>query len=550
MFFFATRAGWKVTKTYDHYTFRQARFKRDFVVMNQNAQKTAKTKVEKDFYKLLNNSNFGNNCRNNIGNSTPELMFDGHEEISYLRKFTNIMQNSKFRQFFSLDLLCENVQQEYKNKKEKLDKNDPFYFALIESLNQKREENLEAIELFAKKKKRREISNRQNTVLESIETKIENCPDSRKNKMVIEFNDHKFASVKSIAVRLKSSPKCTTRFLSGKPLMFAKLSLKSFIYSLVELFSFPEENPIVAKTYDKYEIEQMLCYQVLTDTDSISQQFIIVSEPASTYPGCNVRDILFDIFSYTEIRHRFDKFDEFWRRFGVHCPQNQKVFGLYEVEHIDDPSYVTLAINRKEYLEYFKSEKVNKKHKSIKKGIRGMEYENFAERIKPLYDFDSYQPPKAGTKEVVRISVKKGEMTTHKIVKTKFSQLNNKRFYFPSGILSLPFGHLSLTEIDSHKKSKGQRIEKYFWCEKENLLSLEKKALLATPRLNVLNTILLQKPKIVSVDCTKFDRNTLFLYKEQRQKSILDFILCAGWKEKLRPVRNTSTTGSLSGTFS
>ena len=28
-----------------------------------------------------------------------------------------------------------------------------------------------------------------------------------------------------------------------------------------------------------------------------------------------------------------------------------------------------------------------------------MEYKNFAERIKPLYDFDSYQQPKADTKE-------------------------------------------------------------------------------------------------------------------------------------------------------
>ena len=61
--------------------------------------------------------------------------------------------------------------------------------------------------------------------------------------------------------------------MSGKLLMFAKLLLKSFIYSLVELLSFPEEYPIVAKIYDKYEIEQVLCYQVLTDKDSTSLQF-------------------------------------------------------------------------------------------------------------------------------------------------------------------------------------------------------------------------------------------------------------------------------------
>ena len=50
LLFLATGAGWKVTKIYDHYTFKQARFKRDFVVMNQNSRKISKTKVEKDFY--------------------------------------------------------------------------------------------------------------------------------------------------------------------------------------------------------------------------------------------------------------------------------------------------------------------------------------------------------------------------------------------------------------------------------------------------------------------------------------------------------------------
>ena len=117
--FLTTRAGWKVTKIYDHYTFKQARFKRDFVVMNQNARKVAKTKVKKDFYKLLNNSNFGNDCRNDIGNCKLELMIDGLDEISYIKKFTNILQDSRYREFFSLDLLRQQVQAEYNIKKER-----------------------------------------------------------------------------------------------------------------------------------------------------------------------------------------------------------------------------------------------------------------------------------------------------------------------------------------------------------------------------------------------------------------------------------------------
>ena len=119
MHFLTTRAGWIFTKIYDHYTFKQARFKRDFVVMNQNARKVAKAKVEKDFYKLLTYINFVYDCRNNIGNCKLELMIDGLDEISYIKKFTNILQDSRYREFFSLDLLRQQVQAEYNIKKER-----------------------------------------------------------------------------------------------------------------------------------------------------------------------------------------------------------------------------------------------------------------------------------------------------------------------------------------------------------------------------------------------------------------------------------------------
>ena len=166
----------------------------------------------------------------------------------------------------------------------------------------------------------------------------------------------------------------------------------------------------------------------------------------------------------------FDKSDDFWKKFDIHKPQNQKVLRLYEFENINVPCYVTLAVNPKEYLEYFKSSNINKKHKGIKKGSVGMEYENYAERVKPLFDFETYEKSKADTKQVVGISVKKGEMTTHEITKTTFSQVNDKRFYFPNAIVSLPFGHVVLKELDEFKKSKGQRIEKYFWKEKKKII--------------------------------------------------------------------------------
>ena len=142
--------------------------------------------------------------------------------------------------------------------------------------------------------------------------------------MILEFNDAQSSAIKSIAVKNETNIKCTTRFMSGKLLMFAKLSLKSFIYSLVELLYFPAENPIVKSIYNKYNIEKIHCYHILTDTDSTAIQFVIISNIESTYPENKVLEILFEIFSCTEIVNRFDTSDEYWKRVNVCRPDNKK----------------------------------------------------------------------------------------------------------------------------------------------------------------------------------------------------------------------------------
>ena len=68
--------------------------------MNQKARQTASSSVEKYFYKLLNNSNFGIDCRNNIDNCYLEPLYDDFSEISYIKKFTTIFNDETFRDFF------------------------------------------------------------------------------------------------------------------------------------------------------------------------------------------------------------------------------------------------------------------------------------------------------------------------------------------------------------------------------------------------------------------------------------------------------------------
>ena len=66
----------------------------------------------------------------------------------------------------------------------------------------------------------------------------------------------------------------------------------------------------------------------------------------------------------------------------------------------------------------------------------------------------------------------------------------------------------------------------------------KKEVLKKNERLDVLDNILKQVPKVTALTSQKFDRNTNFLYKEKINRRILDYILEAGWK-------NTRTTDSL-----
>ena len=80
----------------------------------------------------------------------------------------------------------------------------------------------------------------------------------------------------------KNNIKVTTRFMSGKLLMFAKLSLKSFIYDMIETFCFPDES--VREIFKKYRIKRVEIFHVLTDTDSTSLKFTFISDPSSEIP--------------------------------------------------------------------------------------------------------------------------------------------------------------------------------------------------------------------------------------------------------------------------
>ena len=112
IFFSVVRAGWKITKIYLHYTFEHERFKKDFILMNKKSRQNAKNSVEEDFYKLMNNSNFGYDCRNNLDNCKFVPIFDELKEITYNKKYYNFF-DPKVSKFVTSDLISQEIAEKY-----------------------------------------------------------------------------------------------------------------------------------------------------------------------------------------------------------------------------------------------------------------------------------------------------------------------------------------------------------------------------------------------------------------------------------------------------
>ena len=58
--------------------------------MNQKSRQESKSSMEKDFFKLMNNSNFGADYRNNLDNCDFVPIFDELVEIQSLQRYYNL----------------------------------------------------------------------------------------------------------------------------------------------------------------------------------------------------------------------------------------------------------------------------------------------------------------------------------------------------------------------------------------------------------------------------------------------------------------------------
>ena len=124
-------------------TFEQSRFKQNFILMNQKSRQESKNSVEKDFYKLMNHSNVGYDCRNNIGNCKFVPILD--EYNTFINRYHNTF-DQKVSQFVTSDLLKKQIEEKFNRKLMKLGPEDRFYEIKLETIKSEKLSSLGAAE--------------------------------------------------------------------------------------------------------------------------------------------------------------------------------------------------------------------------------------------------------------------------------------------------------------------------------------------------------------------------------------------------------------------
>ena len=466
--------------------------------MNQKSRQESNNSVEKDFYKLMNNSNFGYDCRNNLYNCKFVPIFDEYQELTFISRYHNLF-DSKVRQFITSDLLKKDIEEKINDKLSKLDKEDRFYEIKLQLIKNARMQQIEATEKFEGHKKKK-IEKQQNWLSLSIEEMKRLLV-----KSLIDFDEEYSCSIKSITIEKNKKVKLTTRFLNGKMLMFSKVSIKSFVYDLIDVFMFPTQK--IQEIYQKYQVEKCYLYQSLTDTDRTSVFFIFICNLNCSVSEEKARNTTFEVMLKSKVFDCLDLSAEFYEPFNCRNATLKERVGLFEIENIDKPNVITIALNPKEYYERFIDHPDNKKHKAIKNSTPGMDFDSYSNYLSDLTEYFSEfltTDNKVEKSEQRRFQGINESMQMKSESKIQFGQLNEKGFYFSNEMVSLRYGHPSLEKLRK-EKHKYHNVHKVIQTKKDEFLLKESKILESIPRLNILSQIFAQTPILYELNSdTKF----------------------------------------------
>ena len=108
------------------------------------------------------------------------------------------------------------------------------------------------------------------------------------------------------------------------------------------------------------------------------------------------------------------------------------------------------------------------------------------------------------------------------VCKVQFGQLNDKRFYFCDGIVSLPFGHPYLEDLRENKLEY-RNIHSVIQTKNNKFLKEESEVIKKIPRLDILRQIYNQIPLLYEI-------NSATNFISSGFKTTKEYIKNSSWK--------------------
>ena len=130
-----------------------------------------------------------------------------------------------------------------------------------------------------------------------------------------------------------------------------------------------------------------------------------------------------------------------------------------------------------------------------------MDFDSYSERLADLNEVSKEFLKKPKKIEQKRFQIINESMQMKSVSKIQFGQLNDKRFYFSNGLISLPYGHPYLQDLKK-EKHKYRAIHQVMQEKNPEFLKEESKVLEKIPRLNVLKQMFSQNPMLYELNST------------------------------------------------
>ena len=229
--------------------------------------------------------------------------------------------------------------------------------------------------------------------------------------------------------------------------------------------------------------------------EKIELEFTVIAEDSCNCDEREMRDVLLRIFLDNEIHQRLDLPGKFFAQFNKRNETIGKQVGLYEFKNVEHSIICTICLNPKEYFElYGIFYEIIKKHKGVRKGTKGMDFDNYVSCILSIKEVKEGTGRFAKERKQTRFQNTKGNMVIVSIEKCRFGQLNDQRCILPDGISFLPYGHKGLRFIedfkDYFKDSLSLTPEKIIQFHENNLLRFEQGILQSNERMRIVNSVL------------------------------------------------------------